>query len=184
MTRRKPKLLSSKIVHKNPWYCVRHDKLIWPDNSRGEYFVMELPDGIIMIAEQDQKLLLVEQHRYTLKTSSLEFCTGGLNKRETILHGAKRELQEETGYEAHRLRTIGSFEALNGITPHRMHVVVTDHLRQKKDDLEPSEYDLRVRWIPISKWRQCIQRGKIGDGPTLAAWTIYQAWKATKKDSP
>ncbi len=185
MIHRKPKVLSSKIVHKNPWYQVRRDRLIWPNGAPGDYFVMENPDAAIVIVENKNKLLTVEQYRYPTDHISLEFCMGALENKEGIIKGAQRELLEETGYEAKRLQKIGSFDVMNGVIRHQMHVLVAKGLTPKKHpNRETSEYDLRIKWIPIKTWRTLIAKGKIRDAASLSAWTIYQEWKTTKKDSP
>ncbi|MFH1838965.1 MAG: hypothetical protein ABH820_01580 [Patescibacteria group bacterium] len=51
----KPKILSSKIVHKNPWYQIRHDKLEWQNGTPGEYFVIKGIVSCLIIAEKNGK---------------------------------------------------------------------------------------------------------------------------------
>jgi ADP-ribose pyrophosphatase len=68
-------------------------------------------DIVIVVAmTKDHNVLFVEQYRPPIESKTIEFCAGLINdegkKKETLLKGAKRELFEETGYEAGRLEVI------------------------------------------------------------------------------
>ena len=66
---------------------------------------------IIVAVTKDKAVLFVEQFRPPVGKIAIEFPAGLVNdgaqsKKETILEAAKRELLEETGYRARRLRKI------------------------------------------------------------------------------
>ena len=88
------KKLSSEIVHKNPWFYVRQDKVITPDGSQGEYNVVVSPPASFIVALDDESnVYLIGQFRYPTGLYSLEIPGGGTGDNDP-LKTAKRELQE------------------------------------------------------------------------------------------
>lgn len=60
--------------------------------------VLEYPDWINVITiTEDDKLVMERQYRHG--TQSYELCAGTIEKGETSMEAAMRELLEETGYE-------------------------------------------------------------------------------------
>jgi ADP-ribose pyrophosphatase len=64
--------------------------------------------GILPLIEKD-KVILIRQFRSPIKKEIWEIPAGKLDKGEKPEVGAKRELKEETGYEAKELKKIGEF---------------------------------------------------------------------------
>ncbi len=74
-----------------------------------------LAAGVVVLDDED-RVLLVGQHRYALDAYSWEIPEGGVPAGETALDGARRELREETGVVAARWREIGRFHLSNSVT--------------------------------------------------------------------
>ena len=67
--------------------------------KQSEYFKLNQPEGIVILPHtKDNKLILIEQYRPCLSRKTIEFPAGSLEKNESVLDCAKRELLEETGY--------------------------------------------------------------------------------------
>lgn len=96
------KKIKSKIVHKNSWFSIYKDDVINPNGKPGKYYYSHGHDAIAVIAEdKNNNLYLVGQTRYPIGNQySWEVIGGGIEKGETLLAAAKRELKEETGLEA------------------------------------------------------------------------------------
>ena len=94
------KLLSSEYVFKDRWFIARADKCEMPDGKIVEpYYVLEFPDwcNVVLITE-DEKIVMVRQYRHALQMATTELPGGVIDKNETPLQAAIREVQEETGY--------------------------------------------------------------------------------------
>lgn len=64
-----------------------------------DFYVEELPDWVNVIAiTRDGEFLLEEQYRHGIGRVCFELCAGVVEKGETPIEAAKRELLEETGY--------------------------------------------------------------------------------------
>ena len=109
---------SRTVAYENPWVTVWHDEVARPDGSPGIYGVVHfanLAAGAVVL-DDDDRVLLVGQHRYTLDTYSWEIPEGGVPAGESALDGARRELREETGVEADAWREIARFHLSNSIS--------------------------------------------------------------------
>ncbi len=56
-------------------------------------------DGVIVIAVQDDKMLLLREFRMAINRYVYGFCSGMVNENEPARYAAIRELREETGLE-------------------------------------------------------------------------------------
>lgn len=53
---------------------------------------------------------------------------------------------------------------------------------QNKPDV--TEIDLLYRWMPLEEVSRLIRENIIQDAETVAAWTLYSAWKARHTHIP
>ena len=70
------------------------------EGVEGDYIIMDAPDWAIVIAEKDDKFLMVKQWRHGEAALSIEFPGGVIDKGESPEEAARRELEEETGCKA------------------------------------------------------------------------------------
>lgn len=92
--------LESEYLIRRPWLTARRDKLELPDGrTYDEYYILEYPDWVNVIAiTREGKFILEQQWRHAEGRVSTEICAGVVEKGETPLQAAQRELQEETGF--------------------------------------------------------------------------------------
>lgn len=94
----------------------------------GDYIIMDAPDWVIVIPENDEKFLMVKQWRHGEKKLSIEFPGGVIDKGETPEEAALRELQEETGFKAGKLTKIGSVNPNPALFNNHVHVFLAEEL--------------------------------------------------------
>ena len=86
---------------------------------------------IVAVTRQDQ-ILLVRQFRPAAAAVTLELPAGHVDPGETPEQAARRELLEETGYEADTFKLLASLVALRSAI-HQSHVVLLCGRRQAGD---------------------------------------------------
>lgn len=95
------KIKKSVVKYKNRWIKVREDKVIRPDGKKGIFGVVEMVPGVSVLPLDDRGYAyLVKEFHYAIGQNSVEVVSGAVDKNESALHAAKRELKEELGIEA------------------------------------------------------------------------------------
>lgn len=77
-------------------------------------------NAVVIEAEVDGRLLLVEQFRVPIGRNALELPAGLVGdddggEEDTVIAAAHRELEEETGYRAERIEVVGTFYSSPGM---------------------------------------------------------------------
>jgi 8-oxo-dGTP pyrophosphatase MutT (NUDIX family) len=161
---------SRRVAYENAWITVWHDDVSRPDGSPGIYGVVHfenLAAGVIAF-DDDDRIVLVGQHRYTLDRPSWEIPEGGVPPTETPLEGIQRELREETGLEAREWREIGRFELSNSVTDEEAVVFEARDLHHGEATPEPTE-SITLRWVPFEEAVTMVRDGRITDVMSVAA---------------
>lgn len=166
------KTLSKSILFKNPWWQYGCDRVEFPSGKQGEYhYVFTNGSSMVVPVDEDNRLLLVRQYRYTGNRGSLEFPCGGVREGSTHDETARNELREETGFTAARMEAVGAFNPCNGLLDEVCRVYVAGNLHYAGADPDETESFELVRLFP-EEMDARIADGTIWDGMTLAAWTI------------
>ncbi len=104
---------SSSYVIDSPYMRVRRDEVTLPNGTAiDDYYVRE-SDGFAFIfpVTQSGAVVLTEQYRYGADDITIELPAGNLEPGEDPQRCAQRELLEETGYDAHEFRLLGTYYA-------------------------------------------------------------------------
>ena len=159
-----------RVAYQNPWLTVWHDDVIRPDGAPGIYGVVHFANraiGILALDEED-RVLLVGQHRYPLDTYSWEIPEGGGGPDESPLEAARRELAEETGFRATSWRELGRAALSNSVTDELAVFFIATELRAGAAAPEGTEA-LQTRWVPFDEAVAMTLDGRIDDALSILA---------------
>jgi ADP-ribose pyrophosphatase len=124
--------------------------------------------GILPLIEKD-KIILVKQFRFPVKKEIWEIPAGKLERGEKPEAGAKRELKEETGYEAKNLRKIGEFYLSPGYSTEYMYLFLATNLKKGEQNLDEGEKIKEVKIFSKKEALRMIKTRKIVDAKTILA---------------
>ena len=159
-----------RVAYENPWITVWHDEVDRPDGSPGIYGVVHfanLAAGVIAIDDED-RVILVGQHRYSLDVDSWEIPEGGVPSGEDGLIGAQRELREETGLTAATWRELCRVDLSNSVTDEQAVLFLATDLRHGEASPDPTEA-LAIRWVPFDEALAMTFDGRITDVMSVVA---------------
>jgi ADP-ribose pyrophosphatase len=166
-----------KIAHKYEGKAVgfRADTIRLPDGRARNREYMTHPGAVGVLAfASPSTILLVKQYRYPAGEFTLEIPAGKLSKGEDPLDCVRRELEEETGYVAAKIRKLLSFWPTAAFSDEVIHLYIAEGLRPTRMNPDDDEYIELVRLSP-ARLHALIRAGKIQDSKTLIS---YLAWKA------
>jgi ADP-ribose pyrophosphatase len=183
-------VLSSQVVYEGPLFKVFKDEIREPNGNVAERDVIRHNGSVVIFAidasksKKDPLVIMERQYRHAAGQYLWEIPAGKIEEGEERLAGAKRELLEETGYQAKRWTEMVRYFASPGFLGEWMQVYLAEDLTAGKATPEEDE-TLEVFAMPLSQVDALIDEGKVLDGKTLVAVSFYKrlqkARKMTKK---
>jgi ADP-ribose pyrophosphatase len=147
-------------------------------NEEGERTRREVcvhPGAVVVLAMlEDGRVVLIKNRRYTIGGQYLvELPAGTLEKNEDPMNCAGRELLEETGYLAGRLKPLGNFFSSPGILTEKLYAFAAYDLERQSAALEEGE-EIEVMPVELDEAVAMIRDGRIHDGKTIATLLMYE----------
>lgn len=168
------KTLSSEYLIRRPWLTARRDEVQLPNGKiNHEYYVLEYPDWVNVIAVTHDGCILIErQYRHALDEVGFEIVAGVIEKGETPLEAAKRELMEETGYSGGTWQQLMTISANPSTTTNLTHCFVATGVEPTgTQHLDETEY------LQVTPVREDEVFGMLVDGAFRQSLMIAPLWK-------
>ncbi len=155
--------ISSEYLFRRPWLTVRHDQVRLPDGRiNPEFYVLEYPDWVNVIAiTEDGRFVMERQFRQGLGKTCFEIPAGVMEKGETALEAARRELMEETGYGEGTWEEIMTVSGNCSTTSNLTHCFVAKGVRKVSGQHLDSTEDLCVYLLTLEQVRELLRSDKI-----------------------
>lgn len=161
---------------------VEQVELEFSNGARRSYHRLK-PSGlgavIIVPMLDDETVLLAREYAAGLHHYEIGLPKGRLEKGESILEAAQREMKEEIGYGARDLMELTRLSLAPGYMTHVTHIVLArDLYPEKLEGDEPEELEV-VPW-PIADLRALTAREDCTEGRTIAALYIARDYLANE----
>jgi ADP-ribose pyrophosphatase len=123
-------------------------------------------------SKKDPWIVVERQYRHAANQFLWELPAGKLEEGEDALAGAKRELEEETGYRAKKWKPLVEYFASPGFLGESMKVFLAEGLVAGDAHPEADE-NIELRLVKLSEVLKMIAKGAILDGKTLTSVLLY-----------
>lgn len=156
-------IYKGKIVH---LFC---DTVRLPNGKEATREVIRHVGAAAVVPLTDEgNVILVRQYRYPFSQVMLEIPAGKLNIDEDPIDCAKRELIEETGYDAKEFVYLGAFYPSVAMLNEVIHLFLAKNMTLRETNLDEDEF-LHVEQRPLGEVVEAVMRGEIPDGKTQTA---------------
>lgn len=163
------RVLKSRTVFKGRRVQVRVDRVLEPGNVETTRELLVHPGSVVIVPRcEDGSILLVRQYRHAAGQHLWELPAGVVEEGEKPLVAAQRELREETGFKASKLKVLIDFYPSPGVLTEKMYLVEASGLVKAP---APPDADERIRvgkFTPAQLNARLRKRG-FKDGKTLVA---------------
>jgi len=148
-------------------FNVALEKVTLPNGVIKDREVVRHPGAAAMVPLLDDgNVVLVKQHRHAVNNYLWEIPAGTLEPDEEPVACARRELIEETGYEANNFDKLTEILPAPGYTDESIHIFLVTGLNAVGQKLEDDEI-LTVQPTPFDKAIEMIKTGEIQDAKTI-----------------
>lgn len=166
------KILSSKVIYKGPVFGVRRDEVLEPSGVRTREVITHPGSVVVMPVLPNGRIVLIRQYRHAARRFLWELVAGRMEPGEGVRRAAARELIEETGYRAKRLRVFLDLFPTPGFLEERMHILIAEGVTAGKADPEEDE-KITVKAFTRAELETMIQRGVLRDAKSVAGLLYY-----------
>ena len=142
------------------------------DGTTAEREVVLHRGAVALVPMVDEHhVCLVRNRRYSIDRTLLEVPAGTIDPGESPDHTAERELVEETGYQAGRIRRIREWFVSPGVMNERMYLYLCEDLRPGQVDHQLDE-ELQPEIVSWAEAMSMVKDGRIEDAKTLLSLMI------------
>jgi 8-oxo-dGTP pyrophosphatase MutT (NUDIX family) len=163
---------SSEVIVDCRIFKVRMDVTADPRTGRShEMFILEQPNWVNVIPlTSDEQVIMVEQWRHGTRSVHLETPGGLMDGGETPEQSARRELLEETGYEAGGIVWLGTVHPNPAVQANLQHYILAENCRKVAEPKLDQTEDITVKLVPLADVAGMIETGRITHGIVIGGF--------------
>ncbi len=170
---KKEKKISSKNVFKGKLLDVYLDEVKCLDGTKStRELIRHCKASCVLAFTSDNKVVMERQYRYPYDEVLYELPAGKCDKDEDPKVTALRELEEETGYKANKIKYLGMIYPSCAYTDEIIYCYLAENLVKAKTHLDAGEF-LEVEFLSLEEVLKLIKEDKINDAKTIATIAYY-----------
>jgi len=177
----KAKLLSSETIYDGRIFKITRDRVDEPSGLRITKEVVRHPGAVVVLPVfPDGRILLIRQYRHAADQYLWELVAGRKEPDESFATGAARELKEETGYTARKMRKLTEVYPSPGFLTEKMEIFLAQGLTAGEANPEDDE-KIEYKIVTLKEAERWIRTGKIRDAKTATGILFYARFVANNK---
>jgi len=178
---RPAKVLASELLFQGRVFALKRERVVEPSGVVTTREIVVHPgSSVVLPVLPDGRIVLIRQYRHAAGQSLWELVAGHKDRRESFAQGARRELKEETGYVARKVRKLLEIFPSPGLLGEKMEIFLAQGLTKGRARPEPDE-KITQQTVTLAQAKAWIRTGKICDAKSIAAILYYASFIAAKR---
>ena len=171
-------ILQQRLFYKGRKFDYEVIRLRLPNGVEGDWECIRHPGGALAVPiTSDGKFVLVKQYRFTVAGRLLEFPAGTVEINEEPSETIRREIEEETGYRAHKWHSLGKFSLAPGYSDEYIYAFLAQDLEKLEIPPQQDEdEDIEVVLMTAEELEAAILNGEPIDGKSIACFYMARAY--------
>jgi ADP-ribose pyrophosphatase len=136
-------------------------------------------NAVVILAEHDGKVILIEQYRVPVGGRCLELpagLVGDEDKNATIEGTAIKELEEETGFTADRVDRLGEFHSSPGMVAESFTLVRAHGIRKVGEGGGTENEDITVHLVPRAEIPAFVEQRRAAGVAVDVKLLLFMGW--------
>jgi 8-oxo-dGTP pyrophosphatase MutT (NUDIX family) len=175
------KIISQKSIFKAKLFEVK--EILFKNKSGQEkiHHIAQRNTVVTIFPLTDKyEIYLASQHRYMLEKSVLEAPSGYVDKKESVITAARRELKEETGITAQQFEELARVNLASSVFKSKVHLFLAKGLEMGEPNLDEDE-EISVVKMTLNQAVEKVMTGEIDHAASMAGILLLDKLRTEKK---
>ncbi|MFC6824116.1 NUDIX hydrolase [Halopelagius fulvigenes] len=166
----------SAVDYSCPGFDVRRDEMVLPDGTETDFhYVSEPPAVVVLPFTPDGDVVVIEEWRQAVGRVSRGLPAGTVEPEDDdVTVAARRELAEETGYEADEVERLCTVEPANGLLDSVHHFFVARDCEPTAEQELDFNESIRVSVEAYDELLAAAVDGELRDGRAVVGLSRYE----------
>lgn len=175
------KLVSQKNILRTKLFDVKQINFETKTGRKKIHHIAErAPIALVFPLTDSYEIYLISEYRYLLNKIVLQAVAGHVEKKETAIAAAKRELKEETGIQAMQLEEIARIETSGSVFRSKANLFLAKGLEIGDNKLDNDE-EISVVKMPLEQAVEKVMLGEINHATTMIGILLLDKLRTQKK---
>jgi ADP-ribose pyrophosphatase len=171
-------LIEPQVFVRSRKFSFEINRLRLPNGVVGDWSCIRHPGGALAVpVTPDGELVLVKQYRFAMQGRILEFPAGTIEVKEDPFVTIQREIEEETGYRAHRWTNLGQFPLAPGYSDEQIYAYLAQDLeRLETPPAQDEDEDIETVLMTPADFEAAVHRGEMIDAKSIASYFLARPY--------
>ena len=175
------KLVSQKTILRTDLFDVKQINFETKTGRKKIQHIAErIPVVCVFPITDEYEIYLISQYRYMLGKTVLEAVAGYIEKKESTIAAARRELEEETGITALQFEEIARIEMAGSAFRSKLNLFLAKGLQMGQNDLDDDE-EISVVKMPLDQAVEKVMNGEINHSASMLGILLLDKLRLQKK---
>jgi ADP-ribose pyrophosphatase len=169
--------LGSETDYTCPGFDVVRDEVRLPDGTETDFHYVSEPPSVVVLPFTDAgEVVVIREWRQAVGRVNVGLPAGGLEEGDAdVAAAARRELREETGYEAGTVEELATYEPSNGLFDSVFHYVIARGCEPTAEQQLDHNESIAVETTAFEELKARAVDGDLRDGRSALAVLQYAA---------